>query len=213
MTFSPDLYGYCDRFEYRPGEQIAVHVHSAEPSVTVDVVRLRSADERVKTALPLEETVACIAQTTISGELQTTHPGSFALVEGLDELGIAQVVTVQLWMLPTLLSNAAGQGILAIGGREHGISLVLAPDDHLEVRLNGKPVCRGERPFERGTWCHVAFSVSPQDRRVNLTHETQRPLQGGRGSSTTNATFDDDTATVMTPAASCAGSRRRRARR
>ncbi|MDO8213111.1 N,N-dimethylformamidase beta subunit family domain-containing protein [Conexibacter sp. CPCC 206217] len=102
MADAATTYGYCDRFEYLPGETVSVHLHATVPELRLDVVRLHSADERVPSPQGPESPVAAIASQTVQGVARAVVRGSYARVDGIAELAGARRVTVALRAMPTL---------------------------------------------------------------------------------------------------------------
>ena len=74
LRISPDLTGYCDRLNYRPGDILAVHAFGEGPASLELVELLPPFAEENGSPVPGVPKVACTL------ERQQTWPGSFALV-------------------------------------------------------------------------------------------------------------------------------------
>lgn len=183
-SVSPDLIGYCDRFEYQPGGAVDVYVHGSGMA-KVDLVRLHIADERVAASLPLEEVVPNFGRLAVELQPQETHPGSFSLVEHVAALHNPKAVTIELWVWPSLLDAAEDQGIVsALDDQiDSGFALVLARDNHLELRVGAvggwRVAVRSDKPLLPRTWCRISARLSVQDAVAELVQHPKRALPDG----------------------------------
>lgn len=100
-----EIYGYLDRFEFRPGERVDVHLHSSSAPVDLDLVRLRGADDRVPSLVPGEVEVEGVETVAALAAPQSVTRGSWFSVEGLAGLAAAARLRLQLWVFPTLLAD------------------------------------------------------------------------------------------------------------
>src|SRR5690349_13142592 len=99
---TPELYGYTDRWDYRPGDTVALSLHAVtEQDAELALVRLHGADERVTAAGPLEEPVATLDPVRVGP--QEVRPGSYAIANDLPG-----VTGLECWLCPTAPERAQG---------------------------------------------------------------------------------------------------------
>lgn len=175
---SRDLVGYCDRLHYRPGEEVKIYIHSSGP-VAVDLARLHGADERVAACVPLIRRVAAVPEQTVSTSPQTSYPGSFALVDDVDDLAQFAELTFEMWVYATNPGNGRRQGLLSLSTENAAaISLEIAADGRLELSLGPEQVsrCRCETPIPEKNWVRVVAVVSPSQGEARIEFFTKLPL-------------------------------------
>lgn len=191
MQITRKLYGYCDRFDYRPGAVIDVMIHSEHPEVRVDVVRLRSADERVASISPREVPIPEIASVVVRGRPQKTYPGSYVEVTGVDELKNPVSVSLGAWIYPTLLAAGHDQGVISWLAGGTGVAVVLAADDRLELRVGSgsawEVVARGQEPLLPRIWARIDCRVSVAESVAELVYAPFKRFPRGLGSGSTRA--------------------------
>lgn len=150
---SRDLVGYCDRLHYRPSEEVKIYIHGNGP-VAVDLASLHGADERVTASVPLVRKVAAVPEQTVPTSPQTSYPGSFALVDDVDDLAQFAELTFEMWVYATNPGNGRRQGLLSLSTQNAAaISLEIAADGRLELRQGPEQVsgCRCQAPIPRKT--------------------------------------------------------------
>jgi N,N-dimethylformamidase len=143
---------------------------------------LRSADERVAVALPSEEVVTSVPPIDFRSRPQSTHVGSFGVVENLEPLLRADVVSFSAWLYPTKLEHPTAQCVLCVGE----LALFLAPDGCLELWLGPSLVCRGDEALVRREWSRVDGRFSSRDGGGALAYRPRKPLPGGLGRADSN---------------------------
>jgi N,N-dimethylformamidase beta subunit-like, C-terminal len=167
---TPDVYGYTDRWDYRPGETLALSLHAAtEQEAEVALVRLHGADERVSVARPLEEPVAALDLVQIGP--QEVRPGSYGIAYGLPG-----VTGLECWLCPTAPEREQGVAGTLDDGERSGIGLVLDGRGRLAVRVGSVgEVCATPEPLRADEWIHAALVVGEE---VELVVEARHPLLG-----------------------------------
>lgn len=176
-----EVYGYVDRFEYRPGERVEVRLHASDPAVDLELVRLRGADERVPSLQPAEVAVAGVEPVGARVRTQSVTRGSYMRVDGLVELAGAARVWLELWVFPTLLG----------GGREPILASTLGDDGATGFSIclrAGRPqlwlaapggggaelVCELDWSLPERVWTRLVAELAPGDGEYALRAEPRR---------------------------------------
>lgn len=176
-----EVYGYLDRFEYRPGERVEVRLHSGDAPVELELVRLRGADERVPSLQPAEVAVAGVGPVVAPARAQRLVRGSHMRVDGLVELAAAPRAWLELWIFPTLLG----------GGREPILASTLGVDGATGFSVSlraGRPqlwlaapgggeaelVCELDAPLPERVWTRLVAELAPGDGEFGLRTEPRR---------------------------------------
>jgi N,N-dimethylformamidase len=172
-----EVFGYLDRFEYRPGERIDVHLHSTVPGLELDLVRLHGADERVTSALPLEREVEAVPSQAVRGEPRELRRGSFARISGLLELTEAASAAFEIHLFPTLSEGRTAVIISSIdAGGSAGFELVLL-DGRPQLRLAGAAgmtvVCELEAPIPSRVWTELEVELDPAAGRYSIAAKSR----------------------------------------
>src|ERR1700761_4568944 len=104
---SADLIGYCDRFDYRPGDIITVHAQG-DAMASLEVTDLPPPYGK-----QIAQLVPGIARLERRLRRQSTYPGSFALIEAAGAASAPTGLTLSAWLYPTRLASTEPQGIVA----------------------------------------------------------------------------------------------------
>lgn len=172
-----DIVGYADPWSVAPGETVRFMVSSQHARYNVDFVRLRHGDPNPAGPGFIEEGVASVPRAEYPGRVQKLAHGSYVLVGDAPDLQCPAGVTLQAWILPTLLDGRQ-QTIVAKWSARESAGYVLVMDEHGELALLLGPaeatkLCvRSGAPLRTGSWHFVAASYDPARGRVALV---QRP--------------------------------------
>lgn len=175
---SRDLVGYCDRLHYRPGDEVKICIHGNGP-VAIDLASLHGADERVAACVPLVRQVAAVPEQTVPTSPQTSYPGSFALIDDVDDMAQFAELTFEMWVYATNPGNGRPQGLISLSTENPAtISLEIAVDGHLELKLGPEQAsgCRCQAPIPRKTWVRVEAVVAPLRGESSIAFSTKLPL-------------------------------------
>ncbi len=203
-----EICGYTDRLHYRGGEDVQVMLHAPETTVRLDVVALRSADERVTTIEPVSS-VDSIPAIEVMGRPQRTSLGSYALARGVQVAGLTSI-ELELWFRPTLLQAGHEQG-LAVLSAEPGVlllGLVLTVDQRLLLRCGQADgtaaVARLPQPIPPDRWiwasAHVSREARTMELRARLERETQTSHVRVQAWNPPGPSFDAGPATLLVAA-------------
>lgn len=215
MTITTAVFGYCDRFDQRPGEPVTVLLHSERPTTAeIDLVRLHGADRRVTVALPLAEPVEAVAPQQVAIGPQRTDPGSCAVADGLHGLADGERLELELWLLATAPRRAQGiVSTLAPAQRpDAGLLLALDDDGHLTVAVGADgsttELLRTAAPLPAGCWLHVRLRADRGRGTVALAVERltrpggpTRPIASAEGARPHGATHGGRAGRVVLAAA------------
>ena len=163
------IVGYADRISAQPGDDVALKVSCAERDFEVDVVRLRHGDTNPAGPGPRSEPIATAVGGTLPGRVQPVRTGSYVAVEPAGGLLAGEAFSVCAWLWPTLPARGAGQGIVTRGG----VTLAIAGDGHVELRLPGAEPVRSGAPLREREWHFVAATFDAGTRRATLDVEPQ----------------------------------------
>jgi N,N-dimethylformamidase len=173
----PEVFGYVDRFEYRPGARVDVHLHSTVPRLEVDVVRIHGADDRVPSSLPLESEVEAVRSQGVRGEPRGLRRGSFARIAGLSELASAVRVAFEILVYPTLPEDLRQVLLSTMGPRGlAGFELALV-GGRPELRIGGPdgpaPLCALEESIPPRVWTELEVELEPSVGRCSITAKSR----------------------------------------
>ncbi len=130
-----DVVGYLDRWTAQPGGRVAVHLSSAEPgAATVTLVRLGRGEQRDEPGGIAFETVSSVPAQAVALRQQPVDAGSYARVDGLDALPLADAslaVLVQPWLV-----SDEEQVIVALQGADARCALRVSIDGSGRVALH-----------------------------------------------------------------------------
>lgn len=176
MKLAPDfgIVGYTDRWTYRPGEMVSLHL-SAERQSTA-TVRLHRFRQLVPDGLGLEllsEPVAAAAL-EVAVRPQPTRLGSWFEAALPNDVADDDGFTLAFLALPTAIAEA-GNGLCSLADERSGFALALSGRGDLEVRCR----CRNAAvvslwlpdALPQGQWSAVAIT---HDRRAALLTVTVR---------------------------------------
>ena len=180
-AISADLAAYCDALNYAPGDTVAVHAHG-DRTTRIDIVRLAApygdadhADEQVPGIDPLER--------LLTG--QTSHPGSFAVVERFAMDQTEPSLTLSVWIWPTRLDARAAQGVVAVAsGDGTGFALAVVEGCVALVSTGSNPVelARIATPLMERQWTRVVATLDTAAQTCTLTQTPKLPFPDGLGS-------------------------------
>jgi N,N-dimethylformamidase len=203
-----EICGYTDRLHYRGGEDVQVMLHASEATVHLDVVALKSADERVTVIEPIS-LVDSIPAIEIIGRPQRTSFGSYALARGVQVAGFTSI-ELELWFRPTLLQAGHEQGI-AVLSAEPGVlllGLVLTMDQHLALRCSQADgtvaIARLPVPLSPDRWIWTSARVSRDARIMELCARPEPEAQANcacvKAWNPPGPSFDSGPATLLVAA-------------
>ena len=203
LPISPDLTGYCDRFEYEPGGVLAVHAFG-DGLATLQVVEL------VPPFSPVEEQpVPGMASVDCVLTRQATYPGSFAIIEANGALVQPAGLALSAWIFPTRLDAQVPQGILAVAAPD-GTGLALAVvDGHVALFSTGSDcsarLLRIETTLLERQWTYVTATLAANG--IRLTQAPLLPFPRGIGhgeaAGPTTGSIPTSLAQIVIGAAAC----------
>ncbi len=156
-----DLIGYCDHLAVAPGDPIRVMVHSDQTEYEASLVRLLHGDSNPAGPGFREEEVAGVLPIKHPGRRQTTHLGSYAVIDAAPLSGLRSF-TVAAWAFPTTPANGHVQGLMSRRNLSTSQGFSLSLDATGCVRLNCHRAdgqvrsLRTDEPSKAGHWCFVA---------------------------------------------------------
>jgi N,N-dimethylformamidase len=166
-----EIAGYTDRLTVFPGERLRVMVSTSETTFDADLVRLIHGDENPEGPGPKADLVDVGIAGTYPGRVQTTHPGSFAVVASSPALDGLTSFTAGVWLWPTRPARGERQGLIAKRGGQDGpgFSLGIDGEGHLELRLAAEGaddvVLRSGEPLKTRHW---AYACATWDARTGV---------------------------------------------
>ncbi|MFD2467541.1 N,N-dimethylformamidase beta subunit family domain-containing protein [Amycolatopsis silviterrae] len=166
------VFGYLDRFSFRPGDEIACRFTSTGP-VTADLVRLIHGDTSPEGPGFRSEDVSAVPPVTAPGGEQPIYPGSFLHAETVVPSGTAAVrFSVLAW--PTLPVSGAVQGVLSLTTVDGSAVFSLALDETGRPCLSNGTML--DRPLRERRWYQLTAEAGPDG--VALTAVALDPVPG-----------------------------------
>ena len=178
-----DVVGYLDRWTAQPGGRVAVHLSSAAPgAATVTLIRLGCGEQRDEPDGIVFEAVDSVPAQAVTLRHQPVDAGSYAQVEGLADLPLADAslaVLVQPWLV-----SGAEQVVVALQGADVQRSLRVAIDGDGRVALRvGEAQATSPHPvFARRWslwllhWCASSVHLDIVDVRTGRRNTLALPL-------------------------------------
>ncbi|SFQ05565.1 N,N-dimethylformamidase [Amycolatopsis rubida] len=171
------VFGYLDRFSFKPGDEVACRFTSAGP-VTADLVRLIHGDASPAGPGFRSEEIRAVPPVTAAGGEQPIHPGSFLRAEEVVPAGTAAVrLSVLAW--PALPAAGTPQGLLSLTTADGSAVLSLALDEtgHPHLRTgDGATAARLGRPLLKRRWYRLTATANQDS--AELTAVPLDPVPG-----------------------------------
>ncbi|KAL4906336.1 hypothetical protein BDW74DRAFT_177350 [Aspergillus multicolor] len=173
-----EITGYVDPWVVSPGDKANVKISSTRPNLKYQLVRLLQGLDMPNAPAPHREVIEHGPSGELKGRFQSSHPGSYALVESwrreplLHNEGLEVSFYAQPWMLnaqypqaivSTLDANK-GAGLAVLLGTQNDLLLWIGTPSGVEtIQVPGISV-RRER------WFHTRLTVREKAVEVQVTH-------------------------------------------
>ncbi|WP_020636068.1 N,N-dimethylformamidase beta subunit family domain-containing protein [Amycolatopsis alba] len=169
------VFGYLDRFSFRPGEEIACRFTSTAP-VRVDLVRLIHGDTSPEGPGFRSEEIGAVPAVTAPGGEQPIRTGSFLRADAVVPRGTAAIrFSALVW--PTLPAAGTAQGLLSLTAVDGSAVFFLALDETGRPCLSDGTVrARLDRPLRERRWYRLTAAAGPDS--VTLAAVALDPVPG-----------------------------------